>query len=112
MCSSDLPVRFAADHAFAEHLQNLVDHSKARQVEYEFAIDDQRLALTVVDDGVPFDLLSLPAPDVTIPIEDRPVGGLGIHMIRKLMDDVQYQRSGGRNRVAMIKSLSPQTARP
>ena len=58
------------------------------------------LSATVSDDGKPFDPLSLPEPDIHAPIEERKVGGLGIHLLRKLMDTVEYRRTGERNELS------------
>lgn len=55
----------------------------------------------IIDRGGAFDLLSLPAPDITAGIMDRQVGGLGVHFIRNLTDDVSYRREDGRNIVRM-----------
>ena len=59
--------------------------------------------LEVEDDGKPFDPLQAPPPDLTLPLEKRPIGGLGIHLIRNLMDEVTYARVGGRNVLKMAK---------
>ncbi len=99
-------VRFAADHALAEHLQNILDHSNAGEIEYEFAVDVDRLTLTVLDDGAPFDPLSAPSPNADLSIDDRPIGGLGVHMMRKLMDEISYQRRNGQNHIVMTKRMS------
>jgi serine/threonine-protein kinase RsbW len=55
------------------------------------------LTAIVSDDGAPFDPLAQPIPDVHAPIAERRVGGLGIHLLRTLMDSVEYRRRGGRN---------------
>jgi len=60
----------------------------------------------VEDDGKPFDPLQAPPPDLSLPLERRPIGGLGIHLIRNLMDEVSYARVGGRNVLKMVKHLS------
>jgi serine/threonine-protein kinase RsbW len=58
------------------------------------------LSATVSDDGKPFDLLAQPEPDIHAPIEERKIGGLGIHLLRKLMDKVDYRRAGDRNELS------------
>lgn len=55
------------------------------------------LTAFVSDDGAPFDPLSRPAPDVHAPLAERKVGGLGIHLVRTLMESVEYRCRGGRN---------------
>jgi serine/threonine-protein kinase RsbW len=69
------------------------------------ALVDGGVSLIVEDDGPPFDPLALPAPDVTASLESRPVGGLGVFLVRKMMDIVRYQRHGECNRLQMTKHL-------
>jgi anti-sigma regulatory factor (Ser/Thr protein kinase) len=58
---------------------------------------DNALQATVSDDGVPFDPLAQPAPDIGAPAEQRAVGGLGIHLVRELSETIDYRRDGMRN---------------
>lgn len=59
--------------------------------------DDSRLIIEILDEGIPFDILSLPSPDLTGDISDRQVGGVGVVLIRKMVDDASYLRAGGKN---------------
>ncbi len=59
--------------------------------------------MRVEDDAVAFNPLEREAPDLNAPLEDRPIGGLGVHLVRKLMDDVRYERAGARNILTMRK---------
>lgn len=63
--------------------------------------DGDTFALEIADQGRPFDLLSLPDPDLTLDITERDIGGLGIHFIRTLSDSVSYRRENGRNILSM-----------
>jgi sigma-B regulation protein RsbU (phosphoserine phosphatase) len=63
--------------------------------------------LEVEDGGRAFDPLQMPPPDLTAPLQDRKVGGLGIHLIRNLMDDVSYTRTVDKNCLRMVKTVSP-----
>ncbi len=67
------------------------------QTETRLDLKDGRLSITLTDDGVPFDPLSADQPDVSAPLDDREIGGLGIFLVRELMDEVSYQREGDRN---------------
>lgn len=58
---------------------------------------DHRLVIEIVDQGVPFDLLSLPEPDITQDLMEREIGGLGVHFIRTFSDQVSYRREAGQN---------------
>ena len=59
--------------------------------------DGDRFVIEVTDWGVPFEATALSDPDVTSPLEERPVGGLGIHLIKKMSDEMRYTREDGRN---------------
>lgn len=61
----------------------------------------KRYILTLEDDGIEFDPLQFPRPDLKKPLEERSPGGLGIYMVRELMDEVFYERKDGRNRLSM-----------
>ena len=58
---------------------------------------DNSFLVSIEDSGIPFNALSLPDPDVTADVSEREIGGLGVFLIRKLMDDVQYRRENDRN---------------
>ena len=63
------------------------------------------LETTVEDDGIAFDPLLAPAPDISAPVATRAVGGLGLHFLRNLMSDLSYQRLEGRNRLTLTQKL-------
>ena len=65
----------------------------------------EAVTLTVQDDGPQFDPLSVPPPDVTTSLVDRRAGGLGVFLVRKMMDTVSYARIAGRNQLRMSKRL-------
>jgi len=64
------------------------------------------VTMTVEDDGPQFDPLSLPPPDLSTGLAERPVGGLGVFLVRELMDTVRYERVGARNQLRMVKTLA------
>lgn len=100
-------VSFAADHALTEHIQNLVDHARAHQLTVTFQAQQGQLLLTILDDGIAYNPLEAPEPDLSLPLEQRPIGGLGVHLMRKLMDTVHYERREGKNRLEMVKRWNP-----
>ena len=65
------------------------------------ATDNETFAVEISDHGAPFDVLSLPDPDITADIMDRQIGGLGVFFIRKLTNDVSYRREKGQNILRM-----------
>ena len=74
--------------------------------EIEIALTSELDALTieVIDDGRAFDPTEdAKVPDVTLPMEERPVGGLGVYLVRTMMDEMRYRREGGRNHLTLVK---------
>ena len=61
------------------------------------------LDIVLIDDGSPFNPLDAPSPDNTVAPEDRRIGGLGIHLVRKTMDSAAYERRGGKNILRLSK---------
>ncbi len=100
----------AADLALEEHVSNVIAYAYSDKATHEIVvrltIADGGLRIEVEDDGQPFDPLSLPAPDISLPLEERPVGGLGVHLIRKFMEAVDYRRDAGKNILRMRKRLN------
>jgi serine/threonine-protein kinase RsbW len=97
------PVMIAAD----EILSNVLEHGGARAVEIAVKARAGRVTVEIVDDGKAFDPMAAAAPDTGQDLEDRQIGGLGIHLVRKLMDDVAYERRDEQNRLRFSKSYPP-----
>lgn len=63
------------------------------------------VCVTFIDSGIPYNPLEKPDPDVTLSAEERAIGGLGIFMVKKNMDDMQYDYCDGQNRLRIIKCV-------
>ena len=74
-------------------------------IQIAFDDDPKSVTITFIDSGMEFDPLAKPDPDVTLPAEDRQIGGLGIYMVKKSMDDVTYERKDGKNILTISKNL-------
>ena len=74
-------------------------------VRLELSSEPASAVITFLDRGVPFDPLAKPDPDVTLSAEDREIGGLGIFMTKKTMDDVRYEYRDGQNILKLEKKL-------
>ena len=72
-------------------------------VRVEVSDDPPAAAVTFIDRGVPFDPLAKPDPDVSLSAEERGIGGLGIYMTKKSMDDMRYEYKDGQNILTLIK---------
>ena len=74
-------------------------------VDVDAILCNNSLEFVIVDSGAPFDPTAAPEVDLNIPINDRPIGGLGIHLVRQLMDNVSYERKEEKNYLRMKKNL-------
>jgi len=90
--------------AFDEILSNVVNYGGGA-LDVAITVGDGAMLATVSDDGPFFDPLARPAPDTEADIDDRAIGGLGIHLVRKMMDDVGYAYENGRNRLTFRKTF-------
>jgi serine/threonine-protein kinase RsbW len=93
-----------------ELLSNVVRHgyrqgNQEGRIEIQFSLEDGDLELTIIDDADPFNPLAAPDPVTSGPAEGRPVGGLGILFVRKLMDHVDYERREGRNHLTCRRRI-------
>lgn len=88
---------------------NAMDHGFSPLAEHEIVVDigvdGPHLCLRFSDDGAPFDPLAHPDPDLDVDIAERPVGGLGVHLIRELAESVEYRREEGRNHLSVVLRL-------
>ena len=75
------------------------------EIQVWLSLEQDCVVATVEDDGLPFNPLEAPEPDLDSPIETRPIGGLGIHLVRNITDGLAYCRSEGRNRLVMRKQV-------
>lgn len=71
----------------------------------EFDEAERLFSLSFIDCGQPFDPRDVPEPDITSPLEERPIGGLGLFMVKNLMDSMTYQHEDGRNILTIQKRI-------
>ena len=94
---------------FDELLSNIVRHAyldeENHEIEVEIDDSSKSLKITIEDDGIPFNPLEADKPDTSSPLEERPIGGLGIHLVLNMVDELTYKRDGDRNVVVLTKSL-------
>ena len=86
---------------------NVINHAyRGQSGEFEIIITSEEQAITVeiIDSGPPFNMLQdAPPPDVEAEIEERPVGGLGIHLVKTMMDELHYKRDQEKNHLTLVK---------
>ncbi|MCR8633803.1 ATP-binding protein [Paenibacillus radicis (ex Xue et al. 2023)] len=80
-----------------------VEEPEEHIIEVHLTVDGDDIELLITDDGIAFDPLSLAAADITLGIDERAIGGLGIHFVREVMDEVAYERIGEKNTIRLRK---------
>ena len=92
-----------------ELLINVIHHGgdgqRQPRIRLHLVQEGDHFALEIADDGIAYDPLQAPPPDLESDVEDRPIGGLGVHLARQLSDSIAYQRVAGWNRIKMTKTV-------
>ena len=99
----------AINLALEEAVANVIDYAYPEgvegPVELEFKNTPRRLTFILTDEGKEFDPTAAPEVDINADVEHRRIGGLGIHLVRSIMDSVSYLRKDGKNILTMIKNI-------
>ena len=103
--------------ALDDLLNNVVQYAfpndpTEHHIEVEGDVRDECVVLTISDDGIPFNPLSVAPPDLSLLLHERQIGGLGIHLIRSMFDEVTYHRNVGRNVLTVKKKLVSKAEAP
>jgi len=78
---------------------------RSHEILIQAALAQGTVVIEVEDDGRPFNPLQVPPPDFCCPLEEMPVGGRGVHLVRTLTDGLVYERTGEKNRLVMRKNI-------
>jgi sigma-B regulation protein RsbU (phosphoserine phosphatase) len=102
-----LPMIHKCNIAFDELLNNIISYGYKDDAEHKIRVEielkSQRLMITIIDDGFPFNPFKKDPPDTKLSIEERNIGGLGIHIVKNLMDEYRYVRNVDKNVITLIK---------
>ncbi len=101
---------FALDLCLEELITNVIkygyDDSAQHAIYISLSMEGDRLVLEMRDDGHAFDPTLLPDPDLDVPLEERRIGGLGIHLVRNYVDSMEYKREANQNILTLKKKIS------
>jgi serine/threonine-protein kinase RsbW len=99
-------IRIACDEVVSNIIAYAFPHDGEHDIEISLAMVGRRLVVRVSDDGTPFDPLTVAPPDLKAPLAERQVGGVGIHVVRNLFDEVTYERRSDRNVLTLASKLT------
>lgn len=102
-------ISFNIHLAIEEAVTNIIMYAYPKDEEHELTLTvrqlDNRIIFKIIDTGKEFDPTKQPDADVTLSLEERPIGGLGIFLIRRIMQSVEYRRVGNKNILTMVKII-------
>ena len=81
------------------------DRAEPGVAEIALVLDGSRLEIEFIDDGCAFDPWAMPLPNLDEPVEERPIGGLGLHLLRSLSDVVRYERRNNKNVIRLSRTI-------
>ena len=99
-------LRLAVEEAACNVMEYAYPASTTGEVDIHASSDGHRLKFIITDSGIPFNPTEVPSADTTLSAEERPVGGLGILLVRQLMDSINYERVDGKNVLTLTKNIS------
>jgi anti-sigma regulatory factor (Ser/Thr protein kinase) len=103
-CRSEL--NLGLDELFTNIISYGFEDGSEHQIKFTLAKDDETLVVEVEDDGIPFNPLDAASPGVARDLESIDIGGLGIHLVKKMVDDIDYQRVEGKNKITLKKCVA------
>ena len=102
-CATDINI--CLDELFTNIVSYGFADDQEHIIRFTINLDNNVLTIKIEDDGVPFDPLKKKDPEFPADLMDARIGGLGIHIVKKLMDDIHYKRKRGWNSLTMRKHL-------
>lgn len=104
---------FAVEMSVDEACSNVIEHAYAGRrdgtVEVVCYLEADRFVVTIRDHGRPFDPASVPCPDISSPLEERDIGGLGVYFMRTLMDEVRFEFDESEGNTLTMTKVRPQS---
>jgi anti-sigma regulatory factor (Ser/Thr protein kinase) len=98
-------INLGLDELFTNIISYGFEDELEHQIKFSLAKDKETLVVQIEDDGIPFNPLDVAGPEVSQDLDSINIGGLGIHLIKKMMDDIDYQRVEGKNKLILRKCV-------
>jgi anti-sigma regulatory factor (Ser/Thr protein kinase) len=96
-------IRLALEEAVSNTIKYGYEDEQVHMIRVRAGMENQEFFIEIEDDGKAFNPLDTPDPNLSLPVEEKPIGGLGIYLLRAVMDQVEYRRDGTRNILRMTK---------
>ena len=100
-----MQIKLALEEAVTNVILYAYPDKKDQDIRIDMSCENKRLTIVITDTGTDFNPLERQEPDLTLSLEERPIGGLGIYLVKQLMTEVTYGRSAGKNILTMTKDI-------
>jgi anti-sigma regulatory factor (Ser/Thr protein kinase) len=100
-----LQMNLALDELFTNVVSYGIDSQGHQQISFSLDHCGEKIIIVVTDNGKPFDPTRAPDPDLDLPLDKQPVGGLGIFLMRQYTDEIEYRRENEKNIVTLTKKI-------
>ena len=100
-------INLALDELFTNIVSYGFTDSNSHWIEFSLSFDNGAVIIRIEDYGIPFDPVAAPASGSVPPMENCKIGGLGLHIVKKMMDEIAYERKGEKNVIKIKKQVRP-----
>ena len=98
-------INLALDELFTNIVSYGYADNNSHWIDFELRLDKGVVTICIKDNGIPFDPVAAPTSSSAPPLENCQIGGLGLHIVKKMMDDISYERKGDQNIITIKKSV-------
>lgn len=100
-----MQIKLAVEEVVTNVILYAYPDRKDQDIRIDMSLENGLLTIVITDNGIAFNPLEREEPDISLPMEERPIGGLGIYLVKQLMTNVTYTRSSGKNTLTMTKKI-------
>lgn len=100
-----MTLNLVIEEAFTNVVNYAYDDNLEHPIEIVFEMQENVLSISLIDDGIAYDPTQNATPDLSLSVEERSIGGLGVYLIKSMMDEVAYERKAGKNILLMRKRI-------
>ena len=99
-------VQLALDEVVTNIVEYGYDDDDEHLIDIKFILNEQSLKIIIIDDAKPYNILDNKDPDTSLSLDEKPIGGLGIYLVKRLMTNIDYDYRDGKNHLLLTKSFT------
>ena len=99
-------VQLALDEVVTNIVEYGYDDDDKHLIDIKFILNEQSLKIIIIDDAKPYNILDNKDPDTSLSLDEKPIGGLGIYLVKRLMTNIDYDYRDGKNHLLLTKSFT------